>query len=212
MRPFTRALGILALMGIVLTGCGGDDDDTVAVTSDDDPGTTVALDDVGDDDEATDGEDVEDSAAVNETDDGDEAASPFCGRAEETVDRLANLASVSQPSPDIFADAEEAFADLADGAPEEVRDDLETLASVMGVFADAFEGIDPEDPASLDRLEEQADRLEEEGARLDEAGRNIEAFFREQCGIELSGGQGIEDGGAGATSDTDAPTEGDGEG
>ncbi len=145
MRPFFPALGMLALVGGLLAGCGDDDGGGAS---------------------------------------GGSAAS-FCDQAEELETRFASLEGSTEPTPELFEEVSTAFGDLAEEAPADIRDDMETLAAALAGFAEIAGEIDPEDPESLATLEEEAARIEEESGNLEEAGDNVEAYFRDECGIDL---------------------------
>lgn len=175
MRPFFPALGTLALLGVLLAGCGDDG-----------------------------GSGSGDAAAPASSEDGGSASAvAFCARAEGLEERLAGLDSSGGPTPELFEEVSDAFGELAADAPDEIRADLETLAAALAALAEVFEEVDPEDPESLAVLEEEAARLEEEGKRLEEAGSNVEAYLREECGIDFQeGSSGAGPGGAGADDGT----------
>lgn len=75
------------------------------------------------------------------------------------------------------------FEDVAGAAPDEIQDAFATLAEGMRTFADAFEGIDLSDPASMDA--EAMAKLEQlgtgPGAEFEAASEEITAWMEANC-------------------------------
>ena len=206
---FPTGLGILALTGSLLVGCGGGDEDAATALRDgeapaDDAaeGNPLARDDDGDR-----GGDAGEGDALGGDDGGDGGTGAFCAEAAGVERRFAALDDTDVPSGEEFTEVSEAFADLSDDAPDEIADDMETIATALGRLAEVFEGIDIADPESLEALEEEAARLEDELGDLEAAGENVETYLEEECGVDLGG----DAGGEGDAGD-DASQEGDGQG
>ena len=206
---FPTGLGILALTGSLLVGCGGGDEDAATALRDgeapaDDAaeGNPLTRDDDGDR-----GGDAGEGDALGGDDGGDGGTGAFCAEAAGVERRFAALDDTDVPSGEEFTEVSEAFADLSDDAPDEIADDMETIATALGRLAEVFEGIDIADPESLEALEEEAARLEDELGDLEAAGENVEAYLEEECGVDLGG----DAGGEGDAGD-DASQEGDGQG
>lgn len=160
-RPSTPALGVLALTGGLLVGCG-----------DDDPAATGA-----------------DDASISSGDRsvGSGSAGAFCDEADALQERFRSFEDGTDATPELFQEVSDAFEELSGEAPAEISDDMATVASALASFAELFAELDPDDPESLAILEEEAERLAEETDRLAEAGENVETYFSEECGIDLDG-------------------------
>jgi hypothetical protein len=194
-RRAPTGLAILALTAGLLVGCGGGDDDVATALRDgeapDDGG--------GDDNRLTDGDDRssgddDDNPMVEaaEGDDGDDRdaegdAVAFCLEAADVEERLAAIEDSEAPTPDQLAEVSDAFSDLAARAPDDVAEDMRSIAGALTALGDAFGRIDIEDPESLEALEEESARLEEEFGDLEAAGENVETYLKEECGIDLGG-------------------------
>jgi hypothetical protein len=185
-RRLPTGLGILALTGSLLVGCGGGDDDVA--------------------DALRDGEDPQDEPGGNAldggNDDGDDRGSDedrFCAEAADLEERFASLdlAGDELPTSEQFEQVSTGFEDLAEDAPDEVADDMRTIAEVLTAVGEVFERIDIQDPESLEALQEESARLEDEFSDLEAAGENVETYLKEECGIDLGGDAGDEQDGSG---------------
>jgi hypothetical protein len=137
MRWLTIALALLALV-FAGAGCGGGDDEASSDTD-----TVTITDSVGTDEETTD-----ESTTDEETTDGtDTDLSGFDFDSEECRNLLNVGAAFSQAiasatsGSDITGEAE-AFQELADDVPDEIKEDVQVLAEVYAKYADAFADID----------------------------------------------------------------------
>jgi hypothetical protein len=155
---------------VFVAGCGGDDDDDTAASG------------------------------------GGGSSSSFCDRAKTVDERFAALedsfSGDEVPSGDVFKQAADTISDLADGAPKEIKDDLETVADGVRQIADVFDDIDLSDPQALadpdnaQALQEMGDRMEAVGTKVEDASNRVEAYLKDECGIDISGDDGSSGGGA----------------
>lgn len=115
---------------------------------------------------------------------GDSDTEAFCDDAQDFSDDFENL----DPSDaEGLESATDRLEDLADNAPEEIEDDVETLSEAFGGFARAFADADEGDPvAQLEAVQ----RLFEEhsGEEIDEAVSNLQDFAQEECDLEIESG------------------------
>lgn len=172
MRTFTTGLGVLVLTGSLLVGCGGDDEAASALRDGEAPGE--------------DGDAEGGTAALEgdggEGDGGDE--DPFCAEVEGIEERMAALQEDTSTGEQLD-EMSATFEELAEDAPDEIAEDMDTLARALAELAEVFERVDFEDPESLEVLEEESARLEEEFGDLEAAGQNVETYLREECGIDI---------------------------
>lgn len=103
-------------------------------------------------------------AACGGDDDGGGSASGFCDLARDYDEEFAD----SEPSD---AEAKDALDRLADAAPDEISDDVQSVVDALDAIQEA--GTDPERLAAL----------EEELAGTEEASARVETFLDEECGI-----------------------------
>jgi hypothetical protein len=173
-----RVLTVLLVIGGVLAGCGGDDDDGGdAATSE-----TTEASDAGDDD---DGGNLDDELAALGTGECRDAAEAFLSAAEGALGFLDGPDS----QMDDAVDQLRAFADVA---PDEIKDDFETVVDAYGELAEAFADLDFDPSSGEAPSDEVMQQLEEIGSRfqesdLQEASDNISAWFDEHCGIDTAG-------------------------
>ena len=185
MRTFTTRFGILVLTGSLLVACGGDDEAVSALRNGEAPGED------GDPDGGT---------LEREGDRGKEDA--FCAEAAGIEERMAGLQE-DMPTGEQLDEVSATFQGLAEDAPDEVADDMDTLARALAELADVFERIDFQDPEALQVLEEESARLEEEFGDLGAAGENVETYLREECGIDIGQDDGRQDDGTQDAEDGD---------
>jgi hypothetical protein len=164
------AVLLLAVLALVAAGCGGDDgneaaDDTETAVVED-SGTTTS------DDSAT------------ETEDATDDSGGLTGECAEFAGLSAKVSQAFAGSSSDLDSATEAFDELADQVPEEIRDDYEVLAKNIREFADelkelglaAGETPSPEDIAKLQEITQSLD-----SAEVREASQNIEAWAQANC-------------------------------
>jgi len=170
-----RRFGVVALALVFLGGAAaacGDDDDS------------------GDDAEAVDsGSDTTSDNSDDSSDDsGDESSSggDFSDtNCRELAATIAGLSGALTGNDDL-GDVGDAFDEMADAVPDEVSDDLRTLADAYRDYAELIGDIDLSDPGSFDDPEvaaamEQANEIFSDPDVV-EAEQNLEEFGQEACG------------------------------
>ena len=155
-----RLVALVALPVLLFAACGGDDDG-------------------GDGGSA--------SGASN-------ADSAFCDGAREIEARFNELDEEFNgdtiPTPEVFEEAAAAIEDLVPDAPDEIGDDLETVAGGVRRLAELlgeFDLSDPEvmnDPEALAQLEALGEELESIGSDVEGSTERVETYLRDECGIE----------------------------
>jgi hypothetical protein len=162
---------LIAVLALIAAGCGGDDSNEA---SGDD--SAVVTETSGGDDDSTTTTDDEGSTATSD-DDGIELE----GECAEFAGLSAKLQNALSGSSDLNADA---FDELADQVPEEIRDDYEVLAANFRELAEALEDVNLSSGATpsaedLAKLQEVSQSLDTPEVR--EAAENIEAWAEENC-------------------------------
>jgi hypothetical protein len=139
MRLLTIA--VVILLAFAGASCGGDDEES----SDEDTITLETTNETTDDETTTD----------ETTDDSDGSlASEECQELIGASSALGQAFSGVQAGDDL-EESSEAFSEFASEAPEEIRDDLETMAAGYAAYVDAIEeaGIEPgETPSAEDAV------------------------------------------------------------
>ena len=174
MRAMTIAIAlVLALAGF---GCGGGDDtasdtDTVVTETTDDTTT-----DTTDTDETTTDE-------TDETDDDGSFATEDCTELATATAAFSQAFSTSTFGEDVD-DTSEIFDEFAEGAPEEIRDDIRVLAEAYAEYAEVLEDADIEpgevpDARAIAALQAALARIDQEG--VNEASANVSAWATANC-------------------------------
>lgn len=153
---------LLAVLALAAAGCGGDDDGDEAAGT-----TETAI--------------VEETGTTDDDSTTEDAGSALEGECAELAGISARLQQALTGSGELNADA---FDELADEVPEEIRDDYEVLAANFRELAEALEGVDlsggqtpsAEDLAKLQELSQTFDDPD-----VQQAAENIEAWARESC-------------------------------
>ncbi len=170
-----RWLSILVLaLALVAAGCGGSDDEPSA--SDD---TTVE-------------ETLTDETTDETTEDtGTDTDADFNFADEDCQSLVAAFLGVSQAFAAAAggSDAEleeqaEAFAEFADDVPEEISDDVATLAAAYGQYIEVIQdaGIEPGEIPTAEQAQELAEALESVGtADVTAASERLSAWTTENC-------------------------------
>lgn len=173
MRVPIHLLGTLVLSAGLLVGCGGDEDTQEALLEADDDDAGIEI-DVDDDDDGSvlglDGDDEDD----------------FCRKAEEVRDRFSAVITADEPDAEQFRETSDAFSDLADDAPDVIQDDMVLLGEALGALADVFGDVDLTDPEATAALEDDFERVQAAYPNVDESSDNVEAYFRDECGVDLN--------------------------
>ena len=178
MRNTVRiVVAALALAGLV-AGCGGDDEstETTTTTESESGDTTTTESDSGD-------TDTTDSASGG----GAEFTSEECRQLAEAFDN-AELGTALQTGEDPTEQLEAAaqlLQEAADRAPDEVRDDIETLADTYGELAETsadvdWDGIRSGNPAAIAGATQLAQVLTAD-AEFATAAQNLSAWSVENC-------------------------------
>ena len=175
MRGLRRAGAGLALVVVVLGGCGGGDDD---------PG-------VGSDPAAT-----GDSSAVptaepsaDATDDSGGSGGDFCSDIEAAGEELQEISEdpdLTDPETALGATEETLETLQSIDPPAEIADDWSLVVSYIEGVADGLRDLDATDPAGMvQQLEELGAELEQQFAAFEEAGTRIDQYLRDECGITV---------------------------
>lgn len=179
-----RILGaiLVVTLAVVAAGCGGGGSNEAG--GDD---TTVVVETTG----TTDTIETETTAADTETTttvaDGDLAAllgSEECASLVGLSSQIAQSMSGSGSTDESLEQSRQFFDELADRAPEEIRDDFAVMSEVWTKIAEAYADLDlqsGEVPSqeTLQRLAAIGNELDQ--AELEEASTNIEAWVNENC-------------------------------
>jgi hypothetical protein len=91
----------------------------------------------------------------------------YCGVVEEHQAELTDV--TASDSPSALLEALPIFRDLADGAPDDIRDDWETFLDPLEELDDALRDADV-DPAAYDPKDLPGDLTDEERERIEAAG------------------------------------------
>jgi hypothetical protein len=173
MRGLQRAGAGIALIVIMLAGCGGDSDDPGASGTGDDAQTSAPT-TVPPEGTATDGD-------------------GFCAEVEGIRDRLENFDSL----PDA-ADPEAAIETVIEtmensvdalrsvDPPAEIAEDWSTLTEAFDDVVTDLRNLDTSDPGALpQQLEDLSNRMEQRSTAIEGAGTRIDAYLKDECGIVL---------------------------
>ncbi len=167
------ALLVLAL-ALVAAGCGGGDDEPSAV----DETTTV--------EETTTSEDT----TSEETTDGD-TGTGFDFADEDCQSLVAAYAGVSQAfaaaasgSSEDLTEQAEAFEQFADDVPEEIRADVQTLATAYAQYIEILQDVDltPGELPTAEQAQQLQDALQDVGGEdVTAASERLNAWTTENC-------------------------------
>jgi hypothetical protein len=167
-------LALLGALALLAAGCGGGDSDSAA---DETTIETTA-------ETTTETEDSTEETTSGETT-GDTDLSAF---ASEDCLELAGIGAKfgeSLSGTGNLEDVEGFFQQLADKAPDEIKDDLLVLAGAMAEYAEAFKDVDMSsaaagDPETIKKLQELAGKFDD--AKYTQASQNIQSWAEENCG------------------------------
>ena len=170
-----RWLSILVIaLALVAAGCGGDDEPSA---SDD---TTI--------EETLTDETTDETTTDDETTDGD---ADFDFADEDCQSLVAAFLGVSQAFAAAAggSDAEleeqaEAFSEFADDVPDEISDDVATLAAAYGQYIEVIQdaGIEPGEIPTAEQAQELSEALESVGtADVTAASERLSAWTTENC-------------------------------
>lgn len=164
------AAAILAVSG---ASCGGSDD-----ADDAEAASSAAVDETADDTDT----DSDSDEAPGSAEDADDGGDEFC-------DRIRDLDETGDTDDDLGAAAEE-FGALVNAAPDELRDDLQTVSEAFSEVAD----LDQDDPESFAELFEVFGRPD-----VIAAAENLERYGVEECGLEPPSSSDVDVAGDGST-------------
>lgn len=130
------------------------------------------------------------------------SSSSFCDTVEDAQADFAELDTLDTTGAgfeEAFTKADDAFAEMADNAPDEIKDDMQLLAGAMSDLITVFEDADW-DFAALVSDPEAAAKLEVlDSEEYQTASDNVAQYAKDECGVDLEGG----------TSSTDGPSSDD---
>jgi hypothetical protein len=160
MRRITM-VALVVVLALAGAACGGDDDD--AATED-----TQATDDGGNDDGAT--TDIGDLVD-------DDCEFLLAGAFQ-------NPLAAAQSGDEDFDDASSRFDEIADNAPDEIKDAMQVIADSWTELAELWKGIDLKDPSSLRDPEVQA-KFQQMSEIADEdyqaASQEVASWMQDNC-------------------------------
>ena len=170
-----RWLSIVAIaLALVAAGCGGSDDESSA--SDE---TTI---------EETLTDETTDETT---TEDGETTDADFDFADEDCQSLVAAFLGVSQAfaaaaggTDAEFQEQAEAFAEFADDVPDEISDDVATLAAAYGQYIEVIQdaGIEPGEIPTAEQAQELSEALESVGtADVTAASERLSAWTTENC-------------------------------
>lgn len=164
---------IVAVLGLALVGagCGGDDDSSAT----------------GDTTEITDTTTTEDTTTEDTTTEDDATDDDLSGLASEDCIELATAsAGLGQAfaAPGTELEDSEAFAELADRVPDEIRDDWQVLADAYEAYADALGDVDlsageTPDAETLQALQQALSSIDQQAVTT--ASQNISEWAQANC-------------------------------
>jgi len=169
----TRGLSATAAV-LLLTACSGGGSDEEAASS----STSAAS-----------------SSSAEPSSEAPEADSEFCTQADQITENITS--SLAESDATSLSDNLQAVSDEIGkiDPPSEIADDWNTLAAALEQAAGALEGVDLTDPDQAAKAQAELGDLQ---SKLGNAGTNVEAYLRDQCGIDTDG--------TGTPSDTAAPS------
>ncbi len=125
---------VVALALVAVTGCGGGDD---SASSDTTTTTETVTEDTATDETTTDA----DTDTDTDTDETFNWASEDCQNLVKAYVGLSAAIGAAGSGQDVSGDIE-AFAKYADEVPDEIKDDVQTLASAYGAFLNELKDLD----------------------------------------------------------------------
>jgi hypothetical protein len=104
----------------------------------------------------------------------------FCAQAERLDEQFA---AMDEDDPAVMQDAVAAMRGMS--VPEEIREDWTVMTEGLEAIAEAFAGIDPEDPQAALEAMGEIDDLEAQFEGVDEASERVEAYLQDECGLDF---------------------------
>jgi hypothetical protein len=175
MRWLTIAAALAALaLGLAAAGCGGGDDE-----ASDEPETTLT--ETETDETTTDGETTDDTGSDDPT--GFDFSSEECQQLAAAGSEFGQAFSGATTGEDL-SDEADAFQEFADNAPEEIREDMQTLADAYEEIVTALADVDL-DPGATPTAEQIA-ALTQALSSIDQTGvqgasERIATWAQENC-------------------------------
>lgn len=170
MRRLVLLFALLAALALVAVGCGGSDDESSA--SDE---TTVEETTVTATSEETTSEDVDSFDFADED----------CQALVAAYVSLSGaLASASGGGTSDFSDEIDEFAKLAEKVPDEIREDVQTVAAAYTQYIDVIQeaGIEPGTVPTAEQAQQLQEALQDVGdADVTAAGERLSAWTTENC-------------------------------
>jgi hypothetical protein len=174
-----RWLSILVLaLALVAAGCGGGDDESSASGD-----TTV--------EETTTTTDTTDETTTDDTTTDDGTGTDFDFADDDCQALVAAYVAVSQAfaaaaggTGEDLSEQADAFAEFADEVPDEIRADVQTIATAYGQYIDALQsaGIEPGEIPTAEQAQELQDALQDVGsADVTAASERLNAWTTENC-------------------------------
>jgi hypothetical protein len=117
---------------------------------------------------------------------GSSSGSDWCDMATqvEAQDNLFNEADFTDPDAveNAFTGARDLMEDAEDKAPDEIKEDVETVSNAFGTLVDELEQVD------WNFMELDSAVLDDMGTEVQDASDRIAAYSEEECGIPADGG------------------------
>jgi hypothetical protein len=171
-----RWLSVLVLaLALVAAGCGGDDDESSASADTTVEETTTTTDTT--DETTTD----DDAATAGDFDFADEDCQALVAAYLQVSQAFAAAATGTTEG---LSDQADAFAEFADEVPEEIRADVQTIATAYGQYIDALQsaGIEPGEIPTAEQAQELQDALQDVGsADVTAASERLGVWTTENC-------------------------------
>jgi hypothetical protein len=165
-----RWLSILVLaLALVAAGCGGDDDSSASAD------TTI---------EETTTADTTDETTTDETTDEGSGASDFDFADEDCQALLGAAAAFSQAFTGAGGDGGEAFAELQERVPDEIKADVQVLAEWYSEYASRLEdiGLQPGETPTAEQLQQLQQAIAGlDSAEVTEASQRLSTWAEQNC-------------------------------
>jgi hypothetical protein len=170
-RIRTLVVLLLGVLALAAAGCGGDDSSSESAGSGDQ--STV---------EETVTESKDDTSVSTDIDLGD--LSEECLSFASVGAKMSEAFEAAGGATGDLSASAEAFDELVDAAPDEIKGDLQTLADGIQQMAEALKGVDltsGETPSAEDLQQLQEAMSSLDNTELQQASTNVEAWVEENC-------------------------------
>lgn len=168
---------LLVALALVVAGCGGGDDESSA--SGDTTTTESAIEDTTTDETTTD-----ETTTDGGTDAAFDWASEDCQSLIQAYAGLSAAVGAASGGQDVSGNIEE-FGEYVEKVPDEIREDVETLASAYGTFIDELKdlGFEPGQVPSADQIQALEEASKSIGSpEVQAASERLSAWTTENCG------------------------------